>query len=115
MTSLGKNITAIAVEGTFDDCQQLVKTAFNDSELRQRIVLSSANSINVARLLPQMLYYFFAYQQLKPHLSNNRLVVSVPSGNLGNITAGLIAKKMGLPIDHFVAALNSNDTFKLFG
>ncbi len=111
MTSLGKNIQAIEVEGVFDDCQQLVKQAFNDQELRKQVTLSSANSINIARLLPQMLYYFLAYKQLKPILGDQKLVVSVPSGNLGNLTAGLIAQQMGLPITHFVAALNANDTF----
>ncbi|AFM03199.1 threonine synthase [Bernardetia litoralis DSM 6794] len=113
MTTLGKNIQAIEVEGTFDDCQKLVKEAFNDTELREKITLSSANSINVARLLPQMLYYFLAYKQLKIQdvLGNKKLVVSVPSGNLGNISAGLIAKKIGLPIERFIAAHNANDTF----
>jgi len=111
MTSLGKNIQAIEVDGTFDDCQALVKQAFNDVELRKNIALSSANSINVARLLPQMLYYFFAYKQLKTALSEKDWVVSVPSGNFGNITAGLIAKKIGLPIKRFIAANNANDTF----
>lgn len=111
MTSLGKNIYAIEVEGTFDDCQQLVKKAFTDIELKKRIKLSSANSINIARLLPQMLYYFFAYKQLKPYVNNKKVVVSVPSGNLGNITAGLFAQQMGLPVSKFIAALNTNDTF----
>jgi len=111
MTSLGKNIHAIEVDGTFDDCQALVKQAFNDGGLRKEIAISSANSINAARLLPQMLYYFFAYKQLKAKLGNKRLVVSVPCGNLGNLTAGIIAKKIGLPIERFVAANNANDTF----
>ncbi len=116
MTTLGKNIQAIEVEGTFDDCQKMVKQAFNDTELREKVTLSSANSINVARLLPQMLYYFLAYKQLKKqdNLGKNnskKLVVSVPSGNLGNISAGLIAKKIGLPIERFIAAHNANDTF----
>ncbi len=116
MTTLGKNIQAIEVEGTFDDCQKMIKQAFNDTELRKKVTLSSANSINVARLLPQMLYYFLAYKQLKTqgNLSSTnfkKLVVSVPSGNLGNISAGLIAKKMGLPIERFIAAHNANDTF----
>lgn len=113
MTTLGKNIQAIEVEGNFDDCQKLVKEAFNDTELRQKVTLSSANSINVARLLPQMLYYFLAYKQLKiqDNLKAKKLVVSVPSGNLGNVTAGLVAKKMGLPIERFIAAHNANDTF----
>ncbi|WP_338762934.1 threonine synthase [Bernardetia sp. ABR2-2B] len=113
MTTLGKNIQAIEVEGTFDDCQKLVKEAFNDTELREKVTLSSANSINVARLLPQMLYYFLAYKQLKKQdkLEDKKLVVSVPSGNLGNISAGLIAKKIGLPVERFIAAHNANDTF----
>jgi threonine synthase len=111
MTSLGKNIKAIEVEGTFDDCQILVKQAFNDSQLRDQVVLTSANSINLARLLPQIIYYFWAYKQLKEELAGKNLVVSVPSGNLGNITAGIIAKNMGLPINRFIAAHNDNDTF----
>ncbi len=111
MTSLGKNIHVIEVEGTFDDCQQLVKKAFTDVELKKRIKLSSANSINIARLLPQMLYYFFAYKQLKPYVNDKKVVVSVPSGNLGNVTAGLFAQQMGLPVSKFIAALNTNDTF----
>lgn len=113
MTTLGKNIQAIEVEGNFDDCQKMVKEAFNDTELRKKVTLSSANSINVARLLPQMLYYFLAYKQLniQDKLGNKKLVVSVPSGNLGNISAGLIAKKIGLPIERFIAAHNANDTF----
>ncbi len=109
MCSLGNNIRAIEVEGTFDDCQALVKKAFSDPELNEKINLSSANSINIGRLLPQMLYYFFAYKELKAH--NKQIVVSVPSGNFGNLTAGVIAKKMGLPIKRFIAATNSNDTF----
>ena len=112
MTSLGKNITALEVDGTFDDCQKLVKEAFQDDDLRQKMSLSSANSINVARLLPQMLYYFFAYKALKTH--NKKIVVSVPSGNLGNITAGLVAMKMGLPVERFIAAHNANDTFNQY-
>ncbi|MCH2224020.1 MAG: threonine synthase, partial [Crocinitomicaceae bacterium] len=111
MTSLGGNVQAIEVDGTFDDCQKLVKEAFLDTQLRQTNVLSSANSINVARLLPQMLFYFFLYKQLKSRFGNREVLVSVPSGNLGNVTAGLIAKKMGLPIKHFIAGLNMNDTF----
>jgi len=111
MTSMGKNIDAIEVDGFFDDCQHLVKQAFRDEELNAHLTLSSANSINIARLLPQMLYYFFAYKQLKHNLGGKKLVFSVPSGNLGNLTAGLIGQKMGLPIDHFVAAMNANDTF----
>ena len=114
MTGLGKNIKAIEVDGTFDDCQKLVKEAFNDNQLRKEISLSSANSINIARLLPQMLYYFFAYKQLKLKLKDKDLVVSVPSGNLGNLTAGLLAKNMGLPIKRFIAAHNANDSFNQY-
>lgn len=111
MTSLGKNIHVIEIDGTFDDCQKLVKQAFNDADLRNEMNLSSANSINIARLLPQMLYYFFAYKQLKAKLGTKDLVISVPSGNLGNLTAGLLAKNMGLPVNRFVAAHNENHTF----
>lgn len=110
-TTLGKNITALEVEGTFDDCQHLVKTAFLDKELNENLLLTSANSINVARFLPQAFYYFNAYARLKElgKLEGKEFVVSVPSGNLGNITAGLFAKKMGLPVSYFIAANNSND------
>jgi len=111
MSSLGKNIKAVEVDGTFDDCQALVKQAFRDTELNSKYSLSSANSINVARLLPQSLYYFLAYKQMKIRGQADELVISVPSGNFGNITAGLLAKKMGLPIKRFVAANNANDTF----
>ena len=111
MTSLGNNIHAIEVDGTFDDCQSLVKQAFSDRNLNRKLQLSSANSINVARVLPQMLYYFFAYKQLKSRINNKRWIVSVPSGNFGNLTAGLLARNMGLPIHKFVAANNANDTF----
>ncbi|MGE0772915.1 MAG: threonine synthase [Cyclobacteriaceae bacterium] len=108
-TTLGKNVQAAEVKGTFDDCQRLVKEAFADEQLRERHMLTSANSINVARLLPQSFYYFFAYAQLKKH--NRPIIFSVPSGNLGNLTAGLLARRMGLPASHFVAATNSNDVF----
>lgn len=110
-TTLGKNITAIEIDGTFDDCQYLVKTAFLDSELNEKLVLTSANSINVARFLPQAFYYFNAYARLKELgvLENKEFVVSVPSGNFGNITAGLFAHEMGLPVARFIAANNSND------
>lgn len=111
ITSLGKNIQAIEVEGTFDDCQTLVKQAFSDVALNKKIPLTSANSINIARLLPQMIYYFLAYKQLKHKLNNKKWLVSVPSGNFGNLTAGLYAKKMGLPVEQFIAATNANDTF----
>ncbi len=111
-TTLGANITAIEVSGTFDDCQALVKNAFMDEELNQKLYLTSANSINVARFLPQMFYYFYAYAQLaKMGKPLNNIVISVPSGNFGNITAGLIGKRMGLPIKRFIAANNKNDIF----
>lgn len=111
-TTLGANITAIEVSGTFDDCQALVKNAFMDEELNQKLYLTSANSINVARFLPQMFYYFYAYAQLaKMGKPLDNIVISVPSGNFGNITAGLIGKRMGLPIKRFIAANNKNDIF----
>ncbi len=111
-TTLGKNITALEVDGTFDDCQRLVKTAFLDAEINQTKLLTSANSINVARFLPQSFYYFYAYAQLKKlALAGKKIVVCVPSGNFGNITAGLFAKRMGLPIERFIAANNCNDIF----
>jgi len=106
LTTLGKNIQALEIEGTFDDCQAIVKQAFLDRELNNLYDLSSANSINIARLIPQTFYYFEAYRQLKKY--NKNIVVAVPSGNFGNLTAGLLAKKMGLPIDHFIAATNIN-------
>jgi threonine synthase len=108
-TTLGQNIVALEVDGTFDDCQALVKAAFMDEELNKRLKLTSANSINIARFLPQAFYYFNAYAQLKRTGHENNMVVAVPSGNFGNITAGLFAKHMGLPIKRFVAANNSND------
>ena len=110
-TTLGKNITALEIDGTFDDCQHLVKTAFLDVKLNNELVLTSANSINVARFLPQAFYYFNAYARLKQIgvLENKELVFSVPSGNLGNITAGLFAREMGLPVDRFIAANNANN------
>jgi len=107
LTTLGKNITALEVEGTFDDCQQMVKQAFADSDINQKLFLTSANSINVARWLPQQFYYFFAYKQWSD--KKNPPVVCVPSGNFGNICAGILAKQSGLPIDHFIAACNAND------
>lgn len=115
-TTLGQNITALEVDGTFDDCQALVKSAFMDEELNSKLKLTSANSINVARFLPQSFYYFYAYAQLKalnPKLSKAELemVFCVPSGNFGNITAGLFAKRMGLPVKRFIAANNRNDIF----
>ncbi len=111
MTSLGRNIRCVEVDGTFDDCQALVKRAFNDPDLNRKMQLSSANSINVARLLPQMLYYVLAYKQLKGRLKDRKWGISVPCGNFGNLTAGLIARRMGLPIYRFIAANNANDTF----
>ncbi|NLX65285.1 MAG: threonine synthase [Bacteroidales bacterium] len=110
--TLGQNIVALEVDGTFDDCQALVKSAFMDDELNNRIKLTSANSINVARFLPQSFYYFWAYAQLIGRGEFAKRVVSVPSGNLGNLTAGLFAKRMGLPIDRFIAANNRNDVFR---
>ena len=110
-TTLGRNITAIEVDGVFDDCQALVKSAFMDDELNSHMQLTSANSINVARFLPQAFYYFNAYAQLKKAGKADNLVVCVPSGNFGNITAGLIAHRMGLPIRRFIAANNANDVF----
>lgn len=107
LTTMGDNVAALEIEGTFDDCQGLVKQAFKDAELSQRMRLTSANSINIARLIPQSFYYFSAYAQLK---TAEPLIISVPSGNFGNLTAGLFAKKMGLPIERFVAATNSNDS-----
>ena len=110
-TTLKQNITALEIDGTFDDCQHLVKTAFLDDELNKKLVLTSANSINVARFLPQAFYYFNAYARLKEagKLDSNQLVVSVPSGNFGNLTAGLIAAEMRLPVKQFIAANNEND------
>ncbi|TDN95695.1 threonine synthase [Sunxiuqinia elliptica] len=108
-TTLGQNITAIEVDGTFDDCQRLVKTAFLDEELKSQLTLTSANSINVARFLPQAFYYFNAYARLRERGLTEDLVVAVPSGNFGNLTAGLFGKKMGLPIKRFIAANNEND------
>ncbi|PHN03685.1 threonine synthase [Flavilitoribacter nigricans] len=107
LTTLGGNITALEVDGTFDDCQALVKKAFLDSELRSQLRLSSANSINISRLIPQSFYYFEAYKQVKK--AGKPTVFCVPSGNFGNLTAGLIAAKMGLPVHHFIAATNQND------
>ncbi|MFK3618357.1 threonine synthase [Pasteurella multocida] len=107
--TLGGNIRTIAIKGDFDDCQALVKQAFDDAELRQAIGLNSANSINISRLLAQVCYYFEAVAQL-PKVARDNLVVSVPSGNFGNLTAGLIAKSLGLPIKRFVASTNVNDT-----
>jgi len=109
--TLGQNITAVEVDGTFDDCQALVKSSFMDAELKAHMNLTSANSINVARFLPQAFYYFNAYAQLKRLGLSDNMVVCVPSGNFGNITAGLFGKKMGLPIKRFIASNNRNDIF----
>jgi len=114
-TTLGQNITAIEVDGVFDDCQALVKSAFMDADLNQHMRLTSANSINVARFLPQAFYYFWAYAQISEELrkrkKNEKLVCCVPSGNFGNICSALFGKRMGLPIDRFIAANNRNDVF----
>ncbi|WP_291858952.1 threonine synthase [Marinilabilia sp.] len=114
MTSLGHNIHAIAVDGTFDDCQRLVKQAFNDRNLRQDVAVTSANSINLGRLLPQMVYYFQGVARMMEKNGGKALVVCVPSGNFGNITAAVMAHKMGLPVKRFVAATNVNDVVPRF-
>ncbi len=110
LTTLGKNITALEIDGTFDDCQKLVKTAFLDEELNKLLSLSSANSINIARLIPQSLYYFYTYSKF----DSAEVIFSVPSGNLGNLTGGLIAKQLGLPVKKFIAANNRNDVFEQY-
>jgi threonine synthase len=107
LTTLGKNITALEVEGNFDDCQDMVKSAFIDHEITKKVALTSANSINIARWLSQMFYYFIAYKN-RPN-PQKKLVVSVPSGNFGNLCAGMMAQAMGLPLDYFVASTNVND------
>ncbi len=112
LTTLGKNITALEIEGTFDDCQAMVKQAFLDLDIREKIRLSSANSINIARLIPQSFYYFEAYKQLPT--KENDVVFSIPSGNFGNLTAGVFAKEMGLPVKHFLAATNANDVIPTY-
>ena len=112
LTTLGKNIHALEVEGTFDDCQEMVKHAFTDQELNEKLFLTSANSINVARWLPQQFYYFFAYKQWVQ--KNEPPVISVPSGNFGNICAGILAHVSGLPVNHFIAACNANDIIPAF-
>jgi threonine synthase len=106
-TTLGENIVALEVSGTFDDCQRIVKQAFLDEDLRRKFFLTSANSINISRLIPQSFYYFYAYSKLAGR--NTPVVFSVPSGNFGNLTAGLLARRMGLPVNHFIAATNAND------
>ncbi len=110
-TTLGQNITALEIDGVFDDCQRLVKSTFMDPDLNRHMRLTSANSINVARFLPQAFYYFNAYARMKELGKADRLVVCVPSGNFGNITAALFGHRMGLPISRFIAANNSNDVF----
>ena len=110
-TTLGQNITALEIDGVFDDCQALVKSAFMDAELNAAMKLTSANSINVARFLPQSFYYFWGYAQMKRAGLADRLVVCTPSGNFGNICAGLFAKRMGLPVERFIAANNANSVF----
>ncbi len=112
LTTLGKNILALEVEGSFDDCQTMVKQAFTDDELNKKLFLTSANSINVARWLPQQFYYFFAYKQWED--KNKPPVISVPSGNVGNICAGMLAHISGLPVAHFIAACNANDIVPKF-
>ena len=111
LTTLGNNISALEVDGYFDKCQEMVKKTFVDKDLNEKL-LTSANSINVARWIPQILYYFIGYRNLKKN--NPNLVVSVPSGNFGNLCAGMLAKKMGLPINHFIASTNENDTVPKF-
>ena len=111
LTTLGNNISALEVDGYFDKCQEMVKKTFVDKDLNEKL-LTSANSINVARWIPQILYYFIAYRNLNK--KNSNLVVSVPSGNFGNLCAGMLAKKMGLPINHFIASTNENDTVPKF-
>lgn len=112
LTTLGKNIKALEVNGSFDDCQRMVKQAFADTNLTQQVFLTSANSINVARWLPQQFYYFFAYKQWKQ--KDQPPVICVPSGNFGNICAGVLAHRSGLPVKHFIAACNVNDTVPRF-
>ncbi|MEL6974055.1 MAG: threonine synthase, partial [Bacteroidota bacterium] len=112
LTTLGQNITALEVAGTFDDCQHMVKTAFLDTDITQRQKLTSANSINIARWLPQMFYYLIACQKFQGKLED--IVFSVPSGNFGNICAGMVAQRMGMPVKHFIAATNVNDVVPRF-
>ena len=111
LTTLGGNITALEIDGSFDDCQRMVKAAFQNIDLRNRLSLSSANSINVARLLPQSVYYSWAW---KLCAENRPIIFSVPSGNFGNLTGGLLANRMGVPVEKFIAATNANDTFPHF-
>src|SRR5581483_5884233 len=113
LTTNGQNVRAIGIDGTFDDCQALVKQAFTDPELNEKLRLTSANSINIARLIPQTFYYFNAYAQLLKE-GKDKAVFSIPSGNFGNLGAGILAWKMGLPVGHFIAATNVNDTVPEF-
>ena len=112
LTTLGQNITALEVDGTFDDCQDIVKRAFLDDDLTEKMALTSANSINIARWMPQMFYFLFAYKQLKS--KNKPIVFSVPSGNFGNICAGMLAQKLGFPFAHFIASNNANNVFERY-
>lgn len=112
LTTLGQNITALKVDGTFDDCQKMVKTAFLDEALLEKMQLTSANSINVARWLPQLFYFLFAYKQAKS--KGKEIVFSIPSGNFGNVCAGMVAQRLGMPVKHFVASTNVNDTVPQF-
>ena len=112
LTTLGQNITALEVDGTFDDCQDIVKRAFLDDDLTEKIALTSANSINIARWMPQMFYFLFAYKQLKS--KNKPIVFSVPSGNFGNICAGMLAQKLGFPFAHFIASNNANNVVERY-
>ncbi|WP_396590216.1 threonine synthase [Allomuricauda sp. R78024] len=112
LTTLGQNIVAMEVSGTFDDCQRMVKTAFLDTEITSQKKLTSANSINIARWLPQLFYFLFAYKQAKS--KNKEIVFSVPSGNFGNICAGIVAQKLGMPVKHFIASTNANDVVPSF-
>ena len=112
LTTLGQNITALEVDGTFDDCQDIVKKAFLDDDLTEKMALTSANSINIARWMPQMFYFLFAYKQLKS--KNKPIVFSVPSGNFGNICAGMLAQKLGFPFAHFIASNNANNVVERY-
>ncbi len=112
LTTYDKNIIAFEIDGTFDDCQRLVKSAFSDEELNKNYFLTSANSINIGRLLPQTFYYFDAWKQVKK--LDKEIVFAIPSGNLGNLTAGIFSKKLGLPVKYFVSALNRNDIFRKY-
>lgn len=112
LTTLGQNITALEVDGTFDDCQDIVKRAFLDDDLTEKMALTSANSINIARWMPQMFYFLFSYKQLKS--KNKPIVFSVPSGNFGNICAGMLAQKLGFPFAHFIASNNANNVVKRY-